>query len=85
MILVNPHWIVDHDGALEDAKGLPCWQTFGSLSDPCLACNVVGEEECGQVGVVTGWYCKDGCSGSDIIDDDDGVLKGIDADCVPCA
>ncbi len=53
--------------------------------DPFLRCDVVGKEESGQEQVVIMWCSKDDCGGRNVIDDDCGVLKGLDAECVTCA
>ncbi len=54
-ICIDPHWVVDHEGALEGAEGFPSWGPFGSLADASLGCNVVCEEECGWIWVVILW------------------------------
>ncbi len=45
-IRIDPHWVVDHEGTMEGAEGLPGWGPLGALADPCLGRNVVCEEEC---------------------------------------
>ncbi len=78
-ICIDPHWVVNQDGTLEDAEGLSCRGLFGSLPNSCFGQNVVSEEECGWIWVVIMWRG----GGGNIIDDDGSVLYGIDADCVP--
>ncbi len=43
-ICIDPHWLVDHEGTLEDVKGFSHWWLFSSLLDPCFGSHIVGEE-----------------------------------------
>ncbi len=77
---MDPHWIVNHECGLEEAKCLPRWRFFGSFADPRLGGHVVGEEEGDGVGVVLIRVVKEGSGCCYIIDDGGCIFEGIDAD-----
>lgn len=79
-ISINPHWIVDHECALETAESLASRRGLGSSADPCLGGNVVSEEQCGWERVVVSRRREKNRRSRYIVYDDGCVFEGIDTD-----